>query len=452
VASDFDRDESVDRLLRGASRGRAAADATGTGCVDAEVFAAWAEGALPADRALDVERHLADCGRCQAMAAAFARADVAAMTTSEAPAVAPVKVVPFERRNPMRWLLPVAAGTMAATLLVWTAVRNLDKFTPDDTMARSTTAAPADEAVPASPQGDARQMPALAQPAGNAAAPREAKTTPEANAATAGRIARLEPAPKTELALKPPAPAAAPGAPPPAAEPTRPAPAGTVGGVVGGVAAPPPPPPAIVPPPAAAQADARAMAEAVQPRVDPTPVVAEFSSQTPAMVRGASPIVQTGAGRGGARGGAAGGGAAAAKVAAPAQVPATTRWRVFSSGRVERSTDNGATWEAATIEPSTTGLAGGATPPLTGLTGGAAPSTLTCWLIGRAGLVLVSTDGRSFTRVTAPTTADLISVQATDARQASVTTANGLVFVTSDGGRSWVSKGSEVELWKTPGR
>jgi len=448
VASDFDRGESIDRLLTGASRGQAGPDLAGSACVDAEMFAAWAEGTLPADRALEVERHLAGCARCQAMAAVFARADAASVMTPEVAGAAPASVVPFTPRRPMRWLVPIAAGTVAATLLVWTAVRNLDRFTPDDTMARSTAAGPAAEPVPASPEADARQTPAAAPSAGGAAAAPEAKITPEANAATAGRQARLEPAPKAELAVT--APAAAAATPPPARETIPTAPPGAVGGVVGGVAAPPPPPPAAAPRPAAAQADTRAVAEAAQLAVDPTLVVAEFSSQTSVIVRGASPAVQIGAGRGG-RGGGAGGGAAAAKVAAPAQAPAATRWRIFGSGRVERSTDNGATWEAAIIEPSATGLADATIPPVTGLTGGAAPSPLTCWLIGRAGLVLMTTDGRRFTRVTAPTTADLISVQAIDALQATVTTAGGQVFVTTDGGKSWTSRGSEVEGEKTSG-
>ena len=71
------------------------------------------------------------------------------------------------------------------------------------------------------------------------------------------------------------------------------------------------------------------------------------------------------------------------------------------------------------------------------VTGGTALSSNTCWLIGRGGLVMRSTDGVTFERVDLPEKADLASVTATDARSATITTTDGRQFRTDDGGRTW---------------
>jgi photosystem II stability/assembly factor-like uncharacterized protein len=50
---------------------------------------------------------------------------------------------------------------------------------------------------------------------------------------------------------------------------------------------------------------------------------------------------------------------------------------------------------------------------------------------------LLSIDGRSWRRVTFPETVDLRAVTAADVDNATVTTADGRVFVTVDGGQTW---------------
>ena len=61
-----------------------------------------------------------------------------------------------------------------------------------------------------------------------------------------------------------------------------------------------------------------------------------------------------------------------------------------------------------------------------------------CWFVGRAGLVLLTTDaGATFTRVDLAEPLDLASVSATDARIAVITTDGGRRFRTDDGGRTW---------------
>jgi photosystem II stability/assembly factor-like uncharacterized protein len=58
-------------------------------------------------------------------------------------------------------------------------------------------------------------------------------------------------------------------------------------------------------------------------------------------------------------------------------------------------------------------------------------------MVGRGGLVLVSSDGRQFRRVTFPEMTDLSAVAATDERSASVSTIDGRVFNTTDAGLTW---------------
>jgi hypothetical protein len=114
--------------------------------------------------------------------------------------------------------------------------------------------------------------------------------------------------------------------------------------------------------------------------------------------------------------------AAANEIASP---DASVRWRVGASGSIQHSTNGGATWGA---------LSSGVTEDLTA---GAAPSPTVCWVVGRSGTVLRSTDGRRWQRVAFPEPADLVAVQASDAVTASVTTAAGRTFRTSDGGDTW---------------
>ena len=42
-------------------------------CIDAETLAAWSDGALSVGEAAEVELHLSNCARCQAVLAAFVR-------------------------------------------------------------------------------------------------------------------------------------------------------------------------------------------------------------------------------------------------------------------------------------------------------------------------------------------------------------------------------------------
>jgi hypothetical protein len=68
-----------------------------------------------------------------------------------------------------------------------------------------------------------------------------------------------------------------------------------------------------------------------------------------------------------------------------------------------------------------------------------APGGTVCWIVGRAGTVLVTTDGMRFMRTAAPTPGHLVSITATDARTAVVTAEDGRRFRTTDQGAHWTA-------------
>jgi photosystem II stability/assembly factor-like uncharacterized protein len=74
------------------------------------------------------------------------------------------------------------------------------------------------------------------------------------------------------------------------------------------------------------------------------------------------------------------------------------------------------------------------------LRAGSAVSDLVAWAVGDRGAIWRTTDGRRWTPVTAPSVADLVAVAATSEDAATITTATGGRFETTDGGRSWTPR------------
>jgi hypothetical protein len=116
------------------------------------------------------------------------------------------------------------------------------------------------------------------------------------------------------------------------------------------------------------------------------------------------------------------------------------RWRIAGAA-VQHSVDGGSTWNAVTVSGAAD------------LTAGTAPAATVCWLVGRAGLVLLTTDGRTFRRLPFPEMTDLSGVRTVDAggRVASVSTVDGRTFVTTDAGASWIPLAGSGRL-RRPGR
>jgi photosystem II stability/assembly factor-like uncharacterized protein len=61
-----------------------------------------------------------------------------------------------------------------------------------------------------------------------------------------------------------------------------------------------------------------------------------------------------------------------------------------------------------------------------------------CWIAGRSGAILRTTDGgKHWLKLSSPTTDDITAVFAADADQAIVSTSTNKSYRTTDGGTSW---------------
>jgi hypothetical protein len=354
------------RLLRETLAGRGAQPPT-SACLDAETLAAWGDGALGARERAAAELHASSCARCQALVAAMART---------AP---PAQPRTWWRASPLAWLVPL--GAAAAALVVWMIV---PAARPRPSVARPQAATRSSS--PIAPSGPLPAAPLSAPPAAAAAASKSERARRSPAEDRRAYVAPRAPAPPLQLqAAEPNAMRDAASAPQPAA-----------------------------PLPPRAEAAAQAAAPAT-PNGTPPPPPAPAATVLPFAGPATGPAL-------GARAQTF---AKAVDVARPIVSPdPAVRWRIAQGGSVERTTDNGLSWQ--------TQLTGAS-----GLTSGAAPSPTICWLVGPAGTVVVSTDGRTWQRVSLRDAIDLTAVLAADGANATVTAADGRSFVTSDGGKTW---------------
>ena len=375
------RDRSIERLLRQSLKSPQNGGVTDS-CLDAEALAALLDGGLSGVALEMAESHLGSCARCQSLVGRLARID------SPVPPAEPGHAAP----GWLAWVVPLTAA--AAGIAIWVAVPHLNGAqSPRATEIQNQTAelqpqqptAPADSArAPANGHDGDLQVGA---PVPDAAAKKQTGVANgfrrEAPSSEADSLAKQSALSKSmaSSASEPPSPAApAAAAPPPAATAAR----------------------AAAPAPTAAAARTAAAAPAAS--AAPSPPSGNLLDSLRSTARRAE--------------------VAAIEVTSPDPM---VRWRIAGS-TVQRSTDGGAAWQA-----QSTGTAAE-------LTAGAAPLPLVCWVVGRGGVVLLSTDGSSWRRVAFPETTDLSAVRARDARTASVSTADGRTFSTTDAGVTWVPR------------
>jgi hypothetical protein len=370
-------------------------------CVDAETLAAWADGGLPTGEAAAVETHLADCERCTAMVATFAR------TIPDAP-----QAESLWTRWHLRWLVPLATAATAAALWVLVPQPNEPQMT---TLGRapSTEAQPqapgsADGAVPVTPAETKEQEAAGSR---RPSTPTDAFAKRDEPLRAPGQLAderrdandsakRLQSAPSNERIT----------AAPQAREETDRADR-TEAKVADAQTEP------FSPTPRSANAAPAAPAESASSAVPAPAAAAPPAAPAPPATLGAAS---------GARARSATSDRGAATLFEIVSPDPATRWRVVGAGQVERSTNGGARWETATLPESAT------------LTGGSSPSPSVCWLVGRAGAIYVTTDGLRFVRVLPPDRLDFVSIQAIDGRRATVVTIDGRTMRTEDQGATWI--------------
>ena len=430
------RDAETDRLLRAMLQLGVHHEA----CPDADTLAAYAEGVgAPTERG-SLEAHFAECHRCQQALAFIARAWP--LPEDEAQAHARARWWSL----PMRWLVPIAA---TAVVVMYFAVRPvIAPYFPATAPASNVAQAPAPEHVVANAQLERREPSAVA-PTGATGTDQAAKSAEPKG--LGGGFAAQETAPQSKAgggqrALPPgtrdnqgtnlmaQAGTAAPGVGTrekgrdavPAAPNAKPSavsdiavsvtadvskPISTQAASVGRVDPPPP------------ESRLRAVGESVaavagtQAKAAPAPTPA----MAPAVAPGIAGAPATDAQRY-QRALRAEEAVALPDVASP---DGESVWVFASGGRLWRSTDRRATWQ-----PQTSGVTAD-------LLAGSAPSATVCWLVGRDATVLVTTDRTRWSRVVFPEHVDLVTVTATDARSATVTTRDGRRFVTGDAGATW---------------
>jgi Photosynthesis system II assembly factor YCF48/Putative zinc-finger len=392
-------------------------------CPDPNLLAAWFDRTLAGDPASRMETHLGDCPRCQGIVAVMARAESAAMDAAPRPAwrvllqmrfLAPVVVGMFAivtlatvfhdrfRIRPRNLQLaaraaphPVAHQAMTPPLSAPSAqpeqLAKNEAISPLHHMeqAQRTAGAGAKGETPVArtaPRAAIPAMPVSPPSASHSPAAREAPVTPAIAAAPPGRESRLElsesspPAPHLELKAAPP-------------KVTSPA-AARAAQAVAGAAAPSGPVGA--------------------PRFRP-PTAMAYSSRYAAQAGGA-----------GAAAAPHGSGGGFVTVESPDR---STKWTIGpggSIGSVSLVQDSFVSYERQTSGVKVD------------LLGGSAVSDKICWIVGRAGTILRTTDGgKRWTKVESPTTADIAAVNASSADAASIRAADGAAYSTADAGKTW---------------
>jgi hypothetical protein len=357
---------------------------TDRNCLDAETVAAWMDGGLDAAGVAAAEAHASTCERCQVLLATVAKTLPAGREQSAV-------VSGFSRIDKHQslwkwWLAPIAATAAAVT--IWMVVPQTPMQRPASQVAREVPE-PAAKAQPQSPPAEfAEQAPAAATP------PPPARDTSRRNVPAAANEAQAKLADSAANARKLDTEAvgrkdASAAARDQSAERGRDA--------------------------QGKREEGKAVAEMRQAAEPPSVrgQSGELLRNRPAAAPPAAPSL--------------GAVSQLRKESAPVQIVSpdpNSRWRATPSG-IERSEDGGRIWIPVRLAGKEEVLAG------------ASPGRLVAWLVGRSGLVLLTTDGANFTRLPFPEPVDLVTVSSPEPRIATVTTADGRTFRTEDAGRSW---------------
>lgn len=405
------RNRAIARLLAEALKPAASAEAEShAACPDAEILAAYADQGLVGDERNQLDNHFAACERCQKILAVLgaspealvgeplaeraAMASAPARHPSGAPAL-PAAARPTARpSSPWFWWLTPAFGAAAAALL-WMVLRPASPGGTADTQTVAGYSTPAEQAT------DLLTAQAnLPLPAAEAVATR-AKA---ADSAGPGARADAQQAESRNEQSGRETPSLGGGIGTLRRDEAAPsAPTETLGGTLS-VQEPPPAPAAIAaaapPTPPAPQ-----QGQAAEARGNANDAVLSQSVFRNITILRRNEFVSP---------------------------DGSVSWRVGAAGRIERSTDRGQTWQQQ---------ASGVTAELLA---GFAVSNDVVWVVGRAGVILRTTNGQQWQTVAPPSgaTADWGAVMARDAMSATVVSAeaDGRRFSTEDGGRTWTQQ------------
>ncbi len=462
-----DQEKAFDKLLaRGLRQSQAAA---GADCPAPEVLAAYFDRSLGEADRTRCESHLSTCGRCQQVLAVLVQSEVEAVPAGEAHpleraaaiaasrigqpigaarAAQPRREVSTGEKKEMprailsppargrrwrswRWLAPAAA--VAAAIALWVAIRPTLPFgTSRSTLGRSEMASK--RATPESPVEERKEVAENVQPPAPAAqdlnpAPQAGEMlkhsagdqpTLRASEAEGLRAGSGERAAKRKSleAVEPPKPLSPRDQTSAAAAAPAPAPSGKLAASD-----------------EKAQADLAFTQQGATPQAAPPAGVAGGVAKEPASrpeeagARGQTrlPESQTAQVSG-----------ATTRTVMRARAAASMRqftitssnrsvlWRVGPRGSIERSRDAGRTWESQVSNVKVD------------LLGGSAPSETVCWVVGRAGIILRTTDGIHWEKVASPAPVEFFAIRASDALHATAFATGSELYFTNDGGRTWV--------------
>jgi putative zinc finger protein len=410
VKTGDDRDRAIEALLkRGAAEPRGSAAAH----LAPDMLAAYVDEALTAVERSETERHLAGCADCQAILRVIVETE-------------PEPVAPARRWGALKWLVPLMAA--ATAVVVWVAVpqrsvqptsvapleiqiasttsalpepsRPLGQSSPSLSGARAADAERAAQALrDESERALAKSFDARGQTANTRrdAASRETRARNEVDALGA-RAAAKPAAPSTTSAPAASAPVPTPAAAPMAAAVPPVTTSAPAAAPVAGAASP--------------AAPGAAGAAPAQVTAGGAPAPARKAAET-AAVGSLQEAVQLRRG------------VSLEQIASPDGSVVLRFLPGVATQRVERSTDRGTTWTPQTLGVEVI------------LTSGACPSRDVCWVVGRGGAVLLSTDAKTWRRIAFPVVADLVGIVAESALSATVTTADGRRFQTRDSGQTW---------------
>lgn len=402
----------------------------GDDCPDQETLAVWLEGGLSDDALERVITHTATCERCEAIVATLVRTESVQPTADRHT----LPAVPSWRRA-LAWGVPMAAAAVVA-LAVWVRTPQPNPASPsigaltaesDMTTASGSTSATAGAAAASVPSAELRSAPAPAPSPGPSARSNTGELA-DAGRVNTGALERSADRQKASGADSPSRIGAVSGAatnsPGIASAERQPGSAESTSRVArldaGVPAAGAPPrvaaseaPPAAQQPPPPQSSTSQAQASPKR-AAEPTAAAAQAGRDSFDSNAVPSPVTSpAGANRSNSA-------ARWTVLASPSNTP-VCRYR---SRTIEHSTDAGATW--MTIAPES---------PAALLTGVAVSDTV-CWLAGERGTVLLVTRGQP-AAIPIPAALDLTGIRARDALVASVTSATGRVFTTSDSGRTW---------------
>ncbi|MGA8869622.1 MAG: zf-HC2 domain-containing protein [Candidatus Acidiferrales bacterium] len=434
--SSRERDDAMAGLLKRTLAGDAGA---GDDCPGPDILAAYFERSLDADETAHVELHLSECARCREQLAALGRAEEAAAT----------QVADTPRRQPRaswlwdwRWLAPVAAVLILTA--VWATRRPEFTRIAEQPTPKSAEVTPSQPALQAPPRDKQLSQPSLIAPAPSAV-PTPTKAAPAAISREAKSQIRVD----SQIA----------GSPPP------PKPAASSGNAVSAENLPFSARDLVAPNTlskktvAPQKSSTERTANAASPSANES---VEIESAAPAVAppqaapQSGAPMM-AGAGRGngaGVAGGVAAGAIALDSAKAKQQRIATNGrqdqaeiltatqeqlsasfvvrppdksvlWRIGNAGFIERSGDAGLTW-SGTLPKQNAHYAAGS-----------APSAKVCWLVGNDGIILLTQDAANWQTIPPPTQTNFVAVAARDAWTATVTTADGRKFTTTNQGESW---------------